>query len=122
MIPKPAPPIVTVVPPVPKDATAEVHYQRARELSRVGQYKDAVAEFDQALRMKPDFALAYNGRGFALYLLRDFKKAAADFDQAVRFNPKYTNAYRNRSNARRALGDTAGADADVAKANELERH
>jgi len=51
----------------------------------------------------------------------DFKKAIADYDQALRVNDKYGNAYRNRSNARRAQGDKAGADADLAKANELER-
>jgi tetratricopeptide (TPR) repeat protein len=74
----------------------------------------------QAVRLKPDYAIAYNARGYAHHLARQFKQAIADYDEAIRLNPKYVNAYRNRGNAKRASGDSAGGDADLATATKLE--
>jgi tetratricopeptide (TPR) repeat protein len=84
-----------------------------------GQYRQAVEELNEAVRLDPLMALAYNARGFAYYLLHDQKHSLADFDEAIRLNPRYQNAYRNRSLARKAAGDSAGSAADSAKAREL---
>ena len=71
--------------------------------------------------MKPDYSIAYNGRGYARHLAKQYKEAIGDFDEAIRLNQNYGNAYRNRAVAKRAAGDKAGGDADSAKASELER-
>jgi len=92
---------------------------RARKLLVENKYAESIEQFNEAIRLDPGLALAYNGRGFARYLLRQYAEAILDYDRAIRLNPSYSNAYMNRSNARRVVGDKAGADADMAKYREL---
>jgi tetratricopeptide (TPR) repeat protein len=119
---------VPVVAPKPKreipkpagDAkSAAAHNQLGRDLLNQGKYQEAIAELTVAIAQQPDFALAYNARGFGYYLMRDYKNALADLDEAIRLNPNYANAYHNRSLARRATGDRDGAAVDLAKEREL---
>ena len=48
---------------------------------------EALASFDKALAIKPDFAEALNGRGDALKELLRFDEALASFDQAIAAKP-----------------------------------
>jgi hypothetical protein len=100
-------------------STAKQHELRGRELLTKGKYREAVAELSQAIGQKPDYALAYNARGYAYYQLRQYPSALADLDEAIRLNPRYLNAYQNRSRARKAAGDSSGSVADGKKAREL---
>ena len=99
--------------------TADVYHSRGRKLLLDGKFSESIEQFTQALKLDPSLALAFNGRGFAHYRLKQYAEAIADFNEAIRLNPKYANAYLNRSAARRASGDKAGADADQAKLREL---
>jgi tetratricopeptide (TPR) repeat protein len=101
--------------------SAEAHHQRGRELTGAGKLPQAVAELTEAIRLKPNLALAWNARGYAYLRMRDYSHAIADFSEAIRLNPAYANAWHNRAAARRASGDRAGADADAKKASALER-
>jgi tetratricopeptide (TPR) repeat protein len=105
--------------PRPPSSSAPTLNALARALSAAGKHADAVEQFTLALEANPSYAVAYNGRGFALFRLKRHAEAIADFDQAIRLNPSYANAYQNRGVAKRAAGDTAGGDADLAKAKSL---
>ncbi|MGH9662907.1 MAG: tetratricopeptide repeat protein, partial [Bryobacteraceae bacterium] len=120
----PAP--IPVAPLAPKPrlqpaASAEQHNLRGRELTRQARYREALAELSEAIRLKPDFALAYNARGFAYQLLRDYTRAIEDFSRAIAINPKYANAYHNRGIVEKLSGDAAAATADLATASALRR-
>jgi tetratricopeptide (TPR) repeat protein len=82
-------------------------------------YAESIEPFNEAIKLDPGFTIAYNGRGFARYLLKQYAEAIMDYDRAIQLNPGYANAYLNRSNARRAVGDKAGADSDMVKFREL---
>jgi tetratricopeptide (TPR) repeat protein len=99
--------------------TATTYYRRGHKLLGDGQLAEAIQQLDAALKLDPTFALAYNARGFAHYLLKHYAEALADFNVAILLNPAYANAYVNRGVVRRATGDAAGAEADAAKAREL---
>jgi TPR repeat len=101
--------------------SAQKHNLDGRRLTQAGRYQEAIAELNEAIRLRPDFALAYNARGYAWYLLRNYAAANDDLSRAIQLNPDYLNAYQLRAVARRALGDTMGAAADAQRAKELAR-
>jgi len=63
----------------------------------------AVALFDKAIAMKPDYVEAHNNRGIALYELEQFEAALVCYNQALALKPNYAEAYYNRGNALREL-------------------
>jgi len=68
--------------------------------------------YNEALRLNPQFAEAYNNRGVARSDQGDLDGAIADYNEALRLNPQDADAYNNRGNAREAKGDLDGAIAD----------
>ena len=47
-------------------------------------YQEAIADYDQALRLQPDNADVYSHRGHAKFNLNQYQAAIADYDQAIR--------------------------------------
>jgi tetratricopeptide (TPR) repeat protein len=88
-----------------------------RRLSNPGA---AIADFDQALRLKPNDSVALNGRGLAQ--LDDGKPdlALADFNAAIRANPNDGDGFDYRGYLERFKGDDAAAILDESRAIELE--
>jgi tetratricopeptide (TPR) repeat protein len=83
-------------------------------------YDSAIADYNAALTLDPEFAAAYNGRCVARTAKGLYGFAIADCDQAIQIDPKYAYAYNNRGLARHAKGDIAGGDADIEHARELD--
>ena len=82
-------------------------------------YKGAIRDFDEAIRLKPDDAAAYNSRGSAKSNLGDKQGAIKDFDEAIRLKPDYADAYWFRGAAKLNLGDKQGAVKDFDEAIRL---
>ena len=62
-------------------------------------------DFDEAIRLKPDFAYAFNNRAVVRYDKGDLEGALKDYDEAIRLKPDYSEALYNRSIVRHAWGD-----------------
>jgi tetratricopeptide (TPR) repeat protein len=78
------------------------------------QFDAAIACYKQALKIKPDYAEAYNNMGVAL---KDDVKAAIDsFKKAVKFKPDYAEAYYNMGNVLKDKGDLESAIKSFKKA------
>jgi len=79
-------------------------------------YEEAIKDFNQAIRLKPDDAQTYYNRGLCYTKIPDFRKAILDFDIAARYDPKQFIIYSNRAVARYNLKDYPGtiADCDLA--------
>lgn len=83
------------------------------EQSIAGNHKGALAKFEQALRLQPNYGAAYLQRGEAQFGLGDKQGALADFNQAIRLNPNYVDALDNRGLTRiQNLKDFRGGAAD----------
>ena len=84
---------------------------RGLQLFKEKQYVEAEAEFTEALKLRPDFALAANNLGFVFYKQGKFKEAARWFDNTVKMDPSRGVAYRNLGDAHMQAGDKAKAKA-----------
>ncbi|WP_337885667.1 tetratricopeptide repeat-containing serine protease family protein [Fischerella thermalis] len=105
---------VGVLPPDVVAATpkADDFYIRAYNKYRQKDYKGAIADYTEAIRLNPKYDEAYNDRGIARSELGDKQGAIADYNTAIKINPNLAQAYNNRGIARSELGDKQGAIAD----------
>ncbi|SRR6266487_1112709 len=61
-------------------------------------YQEALSTFNEALRLDPQDALAYNGKGNALQYLRRYQEAVSAFDEAIRLDPQNFTPHYNKGN------------------------
>jgi peptidoglycan/xylan/chitin deacetylase (PgdA/CDA1 family)/uncharacterized caspase-like protein len=68
-------------------------------------YAEAEAEFTEALKQRPDFALAANNLGFVYFKQDRFPEAARWFENAIRMDPSRAIAYCNLGDALLKTGE-----------------
>ena len=78
-----------------------------------------IEDYDNALKLNPRIADAYNNRGVAKKHLGKFTEAIADYDRAILLKPDFAVAYFNRGDAKKALGQYEEALKDFDKTIEL---
>ena len=78
-------------------ARAKKYFESGEEHFNNSDNDRAIADYDQAIRLDPEYAEAYSNRGVAYASKRDYDRAIADYDQAIRLDPKDAAAYYNRS-------------------------
>ena len=80
----------------------------------------ALAAYDTAIRLQPDYAEVYNNRGNIKSGLGSYDAALDDYDEAIRLNPNFAEAYSNRGAMKFRLGEHAEALADLNEAIRLQ--
>jgi len=60
-------------------------------------YEKAMADYDKAIQIKPDYYEAWFNRGLVLYELGHYQETLASYDKAIQFKPDYYNAWFNRA-------------------------
>jgi tetratricopeptide (TPR) repeat protein len=95
--------------------TAADYYNEGIELGNQGKYEQSLEAFTKAVEKDPNYADAYNNRGFyAKMELGDYKGAIEDFNKAIELGPKAKAAYSlaNRGYAYFMLKDFPNAMKD----------
>jgi tetratricopeptide (TPR) repeat protein len=73
-------------------------------LGQVGKIEEAIAHYEQALRIKPDFAETHYNLGLALSRIGKIQDAIGHYEQALRLKPDYAEAHYNLGVALARLG------------------
>jgi tetratricopeptide (TPR) repeat protein len=71
------------------------HDNLGNDFLQKGKLSDAIGHFEQALRIKPDYAEARYNLGTALSREGRIPEAIAQYDQALRLKPDYAEAHNN---------------------------
>ncbi|MGD9647372.1 MAG: tetratricopeptide repeat protein [Pirellulales bacterium] len=84
-----------------------------------GDFKQAIADIDQAIAMAPSDLNWYLDRARYHLEAGDFKASLTDFNHVIKANPNNAEAYQGRSRVTQREGRYADALADLTKALEL---
>lgn len=102
-----------IVTPLAVPSSARQLAQRANDrglqLYKEKRYAEAEAQFTEALKLRPDFALAANNLGFVYFKQDKFKEAARWFENTVKMDPSRAVAYLNLGDAHAKAGDAEKA-------------
>ena len=85
-----------------------------------GKTEKAVAAYDTAIQLGPDYAEVYNNRGNVKNRLGSHDAALDDYDEAIRLNPNFAEVYSNRGTIKFRLGQHTAALADLNEAIRLQ--
>jgi serine/threonine protein kinase/Tfp pilus assembly protein PilF len=88
---------------------AEDHFDRGRILQLGKNYEQAVSDYDEVLRLRPEYAEANRLRGKALLELQRYQEAIASFDQCLATAVPDGPTYLARAWAKTRLGQHTSA-------------
>jgi tetratricopeptide (TPR) repeat protein len=75
------------------------YYAEGQALDYQGLHKEAIAEYDQAIKAAPNYLDGYIARGLGYLELQKFSEAAANFEAALKINPHDARVTANLSEA-----------------------
>ncbi|MBW4480435.1 MAG: tetratricopeptide repeat protein [Tolypothrix brevis GSE-NOS-MK-07-07A] len=99
---------------------ADNFYIEANQKYARKDYKGAIEDLNQAIRLNPNYAYAYNNRGIARKYLGDKQQALADYNTAIKINPNFAAAYYNRGVIHAEMGEKLLALADYNQAIKID--
>jgi tetratricopeptide (TPR) repeat protein len=98
---------------------AEFYFNSANQLARQGDYQKAIQDYNKAIEIDENYALAYCNRGFAKTAIRQCDAAINDCTKALEIDPTLIDALSNRACAKSAQGKYIEAIGDFTKALEI---
>ena len=99
-----------------KDKAAELYIWRGNTWYNKKDADKSIADYNKAIEINPNYALAFYNRGFAWVVKKEYPKAIEDYRKAIDIEPNYASAYVIKASILRAMKkyDTAIADYDKA--------
>jgi tetratricopeptide (TPR) repeat protein len=94
-------------------------YVYGMSLQRLKIYDEAIAAFDKAIELNPQYEDAYFERGNTYLDKGDHDRAIVEFEKIIRLTPQEAHGYNNRGYAYSLKGDLGRAVADYSEAIRL---
>ena len=88
---------------------AAVWYRLAHSLAHLEKTDEAIVAYEQAIRRRPDFALAHVGLGICSYRKEEYDAAISHYRAALELDAENPNAHLNLGVSLQAKGDLDGA-------------
>src|SRR5262249_7771787 len=98
---------------------AWAYNSRGIAYTSIGQYDEAVADFDDAIKLDPQDGLLRYNRANAWREKGDYERAIAGYTEAIALDSNYAPAYRGRGFVNFYKGDFAAAAPDFLQSNNL---
>lgn len=95
-----------------QELSAQQWYEQGRKHIAANELDQAIRCFNEAIRLAPNLAYAYYGRGFSLRRKGDLMGSIKDFDEAIRLDPNYAESYAERGTASYDAGEYRAALTD----------
>jgi len=99
---------------------AIAHNNRGNAYIREADFDRAIRDFDEALKINPNYAKALNNRGVAYQKKRELDRSIRDFDAAIKLQPNYASAFANRAESYQIKGEYTRAARDFDRVVRLE--
>jgi tetratricopeptide (TPR) repeat protein len=93
-----------------------VYAMRALAYSLKGQYATAIQDYDIAINMRPDFAVALNNRAWAYFRWGKAATGLPDVERSLQISPTSPHSLDTRAHIKQALGEPQAALRDYTKA------
>ncbi|NJO93590.1 MAG: tetratricopeptide repeat protein [Hydrococcus sp. RM1_1_31] len=77
-----------------KETSAIAWLNYGNQLWRLHRHKEAIAAFEKAIQLKPDFDRAYHAKGLALSTQYNWQQALAAFERVTQINPTSAEGWR----------------------------
>jgi tetratricopeptide (TPR) repeat protein len=74
------------------DSKVDGLFKRGLEQMEQDRLDDAIATFTRVIKLKPDFAEAWNKRATAYYFAGDYRRSLKDCDEVIKRNPVHFGA------------------------------
>ena len=103
-----------------QDLSATEWYRKGLTAMRTGNYNEAISAYTKAVRLDPQYVLAYIDRSFAYSKLGNFQQVFENANKAIELDPRNARAYVNRGDAYSRVGNNQQAFKDANKAIELD--
>ena len=94
---------------------SDVYQQRGYASAQAQKYQDAIADFNEALKIDSRDARIYEQRATVEVKMKDYDKALADYSEAIKLKPDEVRLYLYRGYIYEAKGDLKNSMADTEK-------
>jgi tetratricopeptide (TPR) repeat protein len=105
---------------VPSNINLIIKYNEAKSLDEQQRYKEAIDVYDQAIKLDPEFAKAWIGKGLDLNMLNNYDDAIDCLNKAIELDPHDIDAWRWKGTVLRNAGKYGEAIVAYNKAIEID--